>query len=259
MEIGYVVETKQGTFLCERDDAYIGPSLRDHGGYGIRELQHISQYIDSNSKVLWIGTHIGALLVPVAKVAKTIIGIEANPKTFKLLEINIRINNLENVKVYNVAAGESNSKIDFVLNTHNSGGSKRKPTTWKDMYYYDNPQTVQVPLKKIDDLLPDRDFNVLFMDIEGSEYFALQGMPEILKNINVLIMEFFPFLINDVSGATVNEFHKFLKKYKTVIAPNLGKYATLDAIFPLLNWMYDNGHCEEGLIFLADEMDPNIL
>lgn len=259
MEIGYVVETSQGVFICDKNDMYVSTSLRDNASYGTKELSYINRYTNYNSKVLWIGTHIGALTVPVAKRVMSVTAIEANPHTFKLLQMNLRLNELNNVKSFNVAAGETNSSIEFVLNTHNSGGSKRKPSVWRDIYYYDNPETVEVPLKRMDDFLFDRDYDVLFMDIEGSEYFALQGMPEILKNINVLILEFFPFLISDVAKATVSDLFPFFKQFKTLIAPNLGKFATHGAILPLLHWMFENGHCEEGLIFLKDEVDANLL
>ena len=49
-----------------------------------------------------------------------------------------------------------------------------------------------------------RDFALVLMDIEGSEYFALQGMQGILSRANALSMEFLPHHIRDVAGISID-------------------------------------------------------
>ncbi len=62
--------------------------------------------INPTSTVLVVGTHVGALVVPLARKAKHLIGIEANPETYRLLCMNLMLNGLHNVKMQNFAAGE---------------------------------------------------------------------------------------------------------------------------------------------------------
>jgi FkbM family methyltransferase len=251
-----VVESQQGTFVFDPDDQFVGKSLSEIGSYGVSELRLLDGFTNKNSRILWIGAHIGALLIPVSKKVKMITGIEANPYTFKKPQMNVKINDCNNVQLFNVAAGESFSTIEFVLNTHNSGGSKRKPQVARDIYYYDRPEICEVPLKRMDDFLESNEYDVLFMDIEGSEYYALQGMPKTLKNIKVMFMEFLPFLIKDVANINAKEFSPFVEKFSILIAPKLGKFCLKENIMPTLIWMFENNHCEDGLIFLTDE--PNV-
>src|SRR5271157_6099415 len=87
----------------------------------------------------------------------------------------------------------------------NSGGSKRMPLTRDYMYFYDSPDIVTVGADRLDDLLDGERFNVVFMDIEGSEYFALGGMQKILTSAKVLFMEFVPHHLKNVGGVSVHQ------------------------------------------------------
>ena len=89
------------------------------------------------AKVLIVGTHIGSLAIPLSKHCKEITAIEANPNTFELLKINLQLNNTKNITPHNIFANDSHEKVEFLLNTVNSGGSKRKPKKNNFLYDYD--------------------------------------------------------------------------------------------------------------------------
>src|SRR5688572_10864317 len=136
--------TKNGSFLAPVEDIEIGNRLGKEGSYDLQELKEIEKLVNSQSIVFIVGTHIGLLLVPLAKKVKTIIGYEANPQTHELVELNISLNNLTNTTVYNYAAGEKRGEVEFYLNVVNSGGSKIKPKQNNYMYRFDNPETIIV-------------------------------------------------------------------------------------------------------------------
>jgi FkbM family methyltransferase len=73
-------------------------------------------------------------------------------------------------------------------------------------YYYDNPEIVSVKASSLDAYLEERDFHIVVVDTEGSEYFALQGMQELLSNCRVLVVEFLPHHLKNVSGVTIEQF-----------------------------------------------------
>ncbi|MGH7427267.1 MAG: hypothetical protein ACREJ4_02740, partial [Candidatus Methylomirabilaceae bacterium] len=61
------------------------------------------------------------------------------------------------------------------------------------------------------------------MDIEGSEYFALQGMQKILAHARVLVVEFLPHHLKNVSGVTVEQFLSVIPPhFRTLTIPSKG-------------------------------------
>src|SRR5687768_4339247 len=85
---------ENGSFLAPVDDIEIGKKIGEEGGYNLEELIQIEKALDPSSIVYVIGTHIGLLLVPIAKKVKMVVGYEANPQTYELLQMNIGLNKL---------------------------------------------------------------------------------------------------------------------------------------------------------------------
>lgn len=54
-------------FFYDPRDNFVGRQLADTGTYNEPEVALYSQFITPSSRVLWLGAHIGALLVPVSK------------------------------------------------------------------------------------------------------------------------------------------------------------------------------------------------
>jgi FkbM family methyltransferase len=121
----------------------------------------------------------------------------------------VLINDLDNASVFNYAVGDAEKKISFYKNTLNSGGSKIKPITDSYLYSHDNPDTIEVDMIRLDthikkESLPKPDH--IIIDIEGAEYFALQGMQDILKDVKMLYIEYVPHHLKNVSGVSNKDF-----------------------------------------------------
>ena len=136
-----ITESQNGLFAVDPEDLEVGKKILS-GGFAIEEINRLKSYIDSNSKILIVGSHIGSVAIPLSKYCKSVTAIEANPKTFELLMINIELNNANNIKSHNVFANDKKEKVEFLLNTVNSGGSKRKPKNSNFLYEYDNPKDI---------------------------------------------------------------------------------------------------------------------
>jgi FkbM family methyltransferase len=247
--LGTVVETRQGVFCVDPEDRFISKSLIERGEYAPDEIMRVGNFLRPGSKVLLVGAHIGALLVPLSRRVDSLVGIEANPKTFKRLKLNLLLNQCRNVRVFNVAASEAPGSLEFVMNRENSGASKRMPLVKNRIYFYDNPEVGRVPAARLDDLLPEDTFDLVFMDIEGSELFAMRGMPRILASAQVVFCEFYPFMIREVAGADVEAFLAPLAEYRTLAIPSLQKVVHDADIRPALQEMFENNKCDNGIIF----------
>jgi len=244
------VNTKNGTFIVDAADLEVGAKLRNKGEYGIDEINRISQFIDNQSSVLIVGAHIGSLAIPVAKICSELVAIEANPNNFKLLQINIKLNDISNIIAHNIAASEREETIQFQLNTVNSGGSKRVPVNNHYMYTYDNPKVIDVEAHSLDNYLPNNNFDLVLIDIEGSEYFAMQGMSNILTNTKTLIVEFLPHHITNVAGVELTDFLDNIPKHLTKLTiPSKDKTYPIDVGIVTLQQMFESGHGDDGIIF----------
>jgi FkbM family methyltransferase len=249
---GFFVRNGDYRFIVAADDMVVGRALRSKGSYGTEELERILKLVSADSSVIFIGTHVGALAIPTAKKVKNCVFVEANPRTFEFLTANIALNNISNVDARNIAVGEAQGEISFVLSTFNSGGSKREPVIKDDMYYYDNPITISVPMVTLDSICAENsgEFDLVFMDIEGSEMFALKGMSAVLVRTNALIIEFIPHHLTNVANCTVGEFVEYLAGYfGYCYVPSKDKYLHSAEFSDFFEKMFSLNESDDGLVF----------
>mgnify|MGYP001158319882 FL=1 len=244
------INTKNGTFVVDATDLEVSAKLRNKGEYGIDEINRISKFIDNQSSILIVGAHIGSLAIPIAKMCSEVVAIEANPNNFKLLQTNIEMNNMSNITTHNIAASEREETIQFQLNTVNSGGSKRVPINNHYMYTYDNPKIIDVSAYSLDTYLTNNYFDLVLIDIEGSEYFAMQGMTNILSKTKTLIVEFLPHHIINVAGVKLTKFLENIPKHLTKLTiPSKNCTYSINEGFAVLQQMFDSGQGDDGIIF----------
>lgn len=249
---GYALLAKanNGLFAVDPEDFEVGRHLLKHGSFGADEIDRVKGYISSESKVLIVGAHIGSLAIPISKLCQKVIAIEANPLTYDLLTINIALNRSVNCEAINIAANDTSDNIDFLLSRANSGGSKRVPKVWNYMYYYDNPEQISVSAARLDDCLEDQVFDLIVMDLEGSEYFALKGMQKILSHCKVLIVEFLPHHLKNVSGITVEDFLSVITPhFSSLTIPSKQIRVDTSQFAATLRGMYQLEEADVGIIF----------
>lgn len=247
---GLIVDAKNGRFAVDPADLEVGAKLRLHGAYGMDEVERIAGIIDETSSVLVVGSHIGSLVVPISKLCKRVVAVEANPNNYRLLETNIKLNDVTNVELHHVAASANEEMIRFQMNTVNSGGSKRVPVHNRYIYTYDNPEIIEVQAYALDAYLNDHAFDLVLIDIEGSEYFAMQGMTSILGQTKTLIVEFLPHHITNVAGVTLDDFLAQVPEHFTKLTVPT-KDATYDRAqgMDVLKMMFEAGHGDDGILF----------
>lgn len=245
-----VVRSEIGLFAVDPEDFGVGRKLRKNGRYGTDEVERLTPYISRDSRVLVVGAHIGTLAIPLSRICREVVAVEANPATIDLLAMNIALNGASNCRAIHLAASDTEEVLPFVLNRVNSGGSKRLPKLDKFMYHYDRPETILVKAASLDRYLPDRTFRVVVMDIEGSEYFALRGMQDILARCEVLMVEFLPHHLRNVSGVTVKQFLSVIEPhFSRMTIPSQQIIALAGEFEEPLTRMYQRDEGDSGLIF----------
>lgn len=203
--VGTIYRTPNGVFSISADDIYIANHLRRNRAWGADEVRSICAATAPDARVLFVGAHVGTLVIPVSRHAREVVAVEANPDTYRFLSANLAFNDAFNVAVHRVAAGEADGEIEFLLSRQNSGGAKRRPITSDPRYVYDQPDVVRVPMRRLDDLI-EGGFSTIVMDIEGSEVFALRGMPRLLAGAEHLFVEFLPHHLRNVAGVDADAF-----------------------------------------------------
>jgi len=81
--------------------------------------------ISAEYTVIDIGAFIGGYTAYAAKKAQRVISFEPNPESFLLAQKNIRLNNLNNVELYQmcVAGGSDKRELTIYLHSPNQGGA----------------------------------------------------------------------------------------------------------------------------------------
>lgn len=139
-----------------------------------------------------VGANIGSYTILASKVvgAKSI-SIEPIPKTFRHLQQNVNINEINSlVDCLCCAIGKENGSVKI---------SSDKDTMNKVIYGEYLGESLEVPVKALDDLLNSLNPTVIKIDVEGFEEEVIQGALSILESTSLLAL-----LLETVSPKTEN-------------------------------------------------------
>lgn len=109
-----LVQTRYGPFLCNRNDLYIGRSLRLYGEVNELELQLLRALTPEGGTVLDIGANIGSHTVPLAQHVGprgNVFALEPQRIVFQTLCGNVALNSLTNVECHWAAVGDAPGTI----------------------------------------------------------------------------------------------------------------------------------------------------
>ena len=164
--------------------------------------------------------------------------------------MNLLLNRCENVRALHLAASDKREQLPFLASSANSGGSKRVPIVRDYRYFYDRPKVINVPAAPLDEILPDSTFDLIVMDIEGSEYFALKGMPRLLARARTLAIEFLPHHLTKVAGISAADFvDQIYPFFDQLTVPGKSLTVEKDQFHSVLSEMFERNEIDEGLIF----------
>lgn len=163
------------------------PDQKDHIQQQIRRharfyeqamLDEVAPRLPENALVVDVGANIGNHTVYFSKVlGLQVIAVEPNPPALRLLQQNIQVNEInDQVELHAVAVGAENGEATMQDNDpHNLGRasvSLRKTGT---------PRDVTVQVRRLDDIVADRDPALIKIDVEGMETAVLRGALTVLQ------------------------------------------------------------------------------
>jgi FkbM family methyltransferase len=139
-----------------------------------------------------LGANIGyfsCLLAKLAGPSGKVVSIEPEPLNRKLLEENLRRNNITNVTIHACAVGaaDATAKLGIYKPANRGRHSMVDLANCKSF--------IEVPVRRLDDLLQDsgvQSWDLLKIDVEGYEPFVFEGAPQTLLRTEMLAMEFLP-------------------------------------------------------------------
>jgi FkbM family methyltransferase len=204
--IAIVAETKNGRLCVHAGDFNVSRDLLESGEYDWPQISWLKQLLHADSRVVFAGAHIGAVLIPLARISGTrsIVAYEPSPRNFRLLRMNLHLNEIAGVNIVNTALGDRAGKIQFTENSINTGNSRVAPANGE----------ITVGLETLDRTIPQDwpSIDLIVMDTEGSEVAVMRGAQTSLAKTKNLYVEFSPEQLRE-QGSSAIEFVEMVEKY----------------------------------------------
>jgi len=175
------------------------------------ELRFVNQIIKKNMNVIDIGSNIGLYTILLANLigkGGKVFSFEPEPNNFRLLRKSIYANKITNVVPYEIAIGDKKEETYLNVSSINSGDNRLNSNS---IYHY----KIKAKKDKLDNiLLKNSNIDFIKMDIQGGEFLALQGMKNILKqNDNLIVLFEFDTKLIRKANISIHKLIEFLKFY----------------------------------------------
>ncbi len=131
--------------------------------------QEMIEYIKQNYKggsFIDVGACIGNHSLAFSKIADTVYSFEPDLENYYHLRTNIRINNIKNIRAYNIGISDKNEIVPFKHNDENIGMSK-----------IDESGEYKIPTVRLGDFKIE-DIKIVKIDVEGYEIKVLESVRE---------------------------------------------------------------------------------
>jgi FkbM family methyltransferase len=166
-------------------------------GFEEAEICFLRRFLRPSDIFIDIGSNIGLFSIHAANIVGekgSVFAYEPTPKTFTRLIENIQLNNLENIKAFNI--GLSDSKGTLTLNVSSSGFDAWNTFAGQEDSKFSSQ--IDIPVESLDDIYQftfkenKSSIALIKIDVEGWERHVLIGAQSILKKQDapVLMVEF---------------------------------------------------------------------
>lgn len=178
--------------ICFSND-FIGRHLACFDFYELLELDWIDKNVlkpmrfENKFAVMDVGANIGNHTLFFSSRCKSVLAFEPHPIIFQILNLNVKVNSINNVSVENLALSEAQGEVGFHFNENgNVGGSRIVGETEEGL-----ANTI-VKVVRGDDYFLEKKINkrvgLIKVDVEGHELSALKGLSELLQRQAPIIL-----------------------------------------------------------------------
>lgn len=178
-----------------------------------------------------IGANIGTTSIYASKKHNGMryIAFEPDDINFQCLKANIELNNCNNIMAYNYAVSNFEGSAEMLINEKNRGGTR---IVNEESFDDTDINLEQVRVTAIDHFLRNmnidyKDVKMVWIDVEGHEPFAINGMMDLLRNAHpCMYMELTPKRSGIVGESDFDlMFSNITQVYDRVIVPDIKKGA----------------------------------
>lgn len=152
----------------------------------------LSDYLESHIKpediFVDVGANEGFFSVLMGSRLRKVYAVEPDKNNVKLLKDNIKLNNLQNVQILPIAAGEKSDKITIYSCRSNRMWTSVSPPSKTLDIICGSVDKQEVPVEPLDKIIPDVP-DVVKIDAENYEKQVLLGMADWIGKTRIFIVE----------------------------------------------------------------------
>lgn len=171
-DFNVVVECRDGKFIANKNDQYVGRSLIKYGEFSYKEMELFRMVCSPGDFIAEVGANIGGHTVGLAKTVGPqgrVVAIEPQPVLFQNLCGNVSINSLTNVECLNLAISSEEGTITVPHYDYAKEGN------FGGIAVAESESGTEVPMKRFDDIYRWPLLQLLKVDVEGMEKKVLEG------------------------------------------------------------------------------------
>lgn len=198
LDIQNIIIMKQNVKLFINLNNPIDRQIFFKDDYEVEQINYLKHLIKKNNvkKFIDIGAHMGIYSTIISNENIDVIAFEPYKKSFEQLNTNKRLNNFDNLIIYNYALSDKNQKIImWVPDKEKSGGMSIFDKNDEELKKYKENDLIKVEAASMigDDVLKfERETLAIKIDVERHEQKVLKGIKKLLqKNYVILQMEIF--------------------------------------------------------------------
>ena len=170
-------------------DSFIDWCIYFIGIFNEREInliKDVGKSLKEKNVFLDIGSNTGEFCMTMAQIFPKVIGVEPFIHVYEQSLVNAKINNLSNIRVFNIALGEKKDKTKIFIPTTNNKGIATIIPPEKTTNFIEK----EVLMLTADDFLADNNIEkieIVKLDAQGYEINVLSGMKKILIDFKPII------------------------------------------------------------------------
>ncbi|MDG5490033.1 FkbM family methyltransferase [Psychroserpens sp. SPM9] len=179
------VKIKQNGYKINLSQSNLAITLFGNKNYGHEDEGFLRKTLKPNDTYIDVGANIGTLVLTGAICVGNegkVIGIEAHPNTFNVLQANVNLNSFNNIKLINSAVGNEKGTLHF--SDAKSDDSNK--------ILLNSDEGVKVAVNTLDMLLKEiKHIDLLKIDVEGFEKQVFEGATQTLNKTSLIYFESF--------------------------------------------------------------------
>jgi FkbM family methyltransferase len=201
-----VVQGEYGLIQGSATDRFIVPEYMQTGTYDGDRIEFLRAQLGSGGLFLDIGANIGMYTVALAaNPSVQCIAFEPEPKNFRMLQRNVALNCAHgNVVCHRIALMDAPGEVTFELSPQNTGDHRiRLPIAGHSLQGETSRRTITVNADRLDNKLSGVELKhplIAKVDVQGAELMVLRSAESVLRSIDVMVVEFWPYGLRRMGG-----------------------------------------------------------